>query len=262
MGKVITVFNVFSSKFSLAMFAVTLLAGCSGLVKQQGQIQPKQTTVEVSTVEKQSISNRSSPNIAQLVIDRLLQDAEIALSRDQLMTPSHRNALDKYKAVLLFDKSNTDALLGIGKVVTRYCELAQSSASKGQFGQAKVFLARAESIEPDMSVIATTRKFIAQTQRNFTQLVTLQNPVEKKNNSEISLSRPQLQNRAQSLADELQTIALEIRETDQYVLIVAPTDADGRWVYQEMKKAVPGYRLRGDIRRGKIPKIVLEAPLQ
>lgn len=261
MVRVIAGFKVISSKVCLAATVMAFLVGCSGVAKQSSSQAPhSQNSTPVNTGT--TVASSSSKSSKQMVIDRLLQDAEIALSRDQLMTPVHRNALDKFKAVLLFDENNADALLGIGKVVTRYCELAQSSASNGQFSQAKIFLSRAESIEPNLSVVTKTREFIAQTQRNFTQLVTLENPVEKKTANEIALSKRQLQSRAKNLAQELQSIALQVRETDQYVLIVAPTDSDGRWVYQEMKKAVPGYRLRGDIRRGQSPKIVLEAPLE
>lgn len=207
------------------------------------------------------VEANTKPVSSSQIVDRLLQDAQRALTRDQLMTPPHNNAFDKYKAVLLFDKNNTEALLGIGKVVERYCELAQSSAAKGNFKQAKIFLSRAESIEPNLSQVLKTREFIARAQKNFTQLITLENPTERQSDHEIALSRQDLQKRSKELASELKTIAQQVRQTDQYLLIVTPTDADGRWVYQEMKKAVPGYRLRGDIRRGKIPKIVLQAPL-
>jgi hypothetical protein len=63
------------------------------------------------------------------------------------------------------------------------------------------------------------------------------------------------------LSESLQALALKVQRNDNAIVIVSRSDAEGRWIYQEMKKALPGYRLRGDIRIGKIPKIVLQDPL-
>ena len=40
-------------------------------------------------------------------------------------------------------------------------------------------------------------------------------------------------------------------------VIVARNDAEGRWIYKSMQQAIEGYRLRGNIKMGKRPKVTL-----
>jgi hypothetical protein len=40
-------------------------------------------------------------------------------------------------------------------------------------------------------------------------------------------------------------------------MIIARTDVEGRWIYQKMRDAVPGYRVRGDIKLGNPPRVQL-----
>ena len=64
----------------------------------------------------------------------------------------------------------------------------------------------------------------------------------------------------------------QLREEDFYfqpnaasnslAMIIARTDVEGRWVYQKMREAAPGYRVRGDIKLGSPVRIILEPVAQ
>ncbi len=66
----------------------------------------------------------------------------------------------------------------------------------------------------------------------------------------------------ENIKNQLAALASRVQESKEYVLIYARNDAEGRWVYQQMREASEDYRLRGNIKRHKKPRIVLDAPLE
>ena len=55
----------------------------------------------------------------------------------------------------------------------------------------------------------------------------------------------------------LAEIADKLKATDSLAIIVARSDVEGRWIYQKMREAVPGYRVRGDIKLGSPVRVQL-----
>ena len=53
-------------------------------------------------------------------------------------------------------------------------------------------------------------------------------------------------------------IAQRIRQHQMRVIIVARDDSEGRWIYGQLRQAVPGYRVRGDIKLGNPPRLLLQ----
>ncbi len=56
---------------------------------------------------------------------------------------------------------------------------------------------------------------------------------------------------------KLTEIAKKLKATNSLAMIIARTDIEGRWIYQKMRDAVPGYRVRGDIKLGSPARIQL-----
>ena len=79
--------------------------------------------------------------------------------------------------------------------------------------------------------------------------------------NEFPLAEAALTAQSADVVDYLQAIARRARQEDESLLIVARSDAEGRWIYQQMRQAVQGYRLRGDIKLGKRPKVLLLPPI-
>ncbi|SDX63181.1 ExeA family protein [Thiocapsa roseopersicina] len=81
-------------------------------------------------------------------IDRLLTNAELALSNDRLMFPADDNAYGYYQDVLALDPSNDRARAGIQRIVKRYGELAGQSLRNGNRAAAARFVSRGLTLEP------------------------------------------------------------------------------------------------------------------
>lgn len=82
-------------------------------------------------------------------------------------------------------------------------------------------------------------------------------PVEDPNRSEFVLERRELQKRSARLQAELAGYADLIAARNSRITIEAPSDADGRWLYQRLNDRREDYRIRANFRVNKQPKITL-----
>ncbi len=62
------------------------------------------------------------------------------------------------------------------------------------------------------------------------------------------------------MMSQLGTIGELVRNYDATFLITARSDSEARWIYQVMREAVGGYRLRGNITLGSQPTIQVNIP--
>ncbi|MCV6626030.1 MAG: hypothetical protein OIF38_08030 [Cellvibrionaceae bacterium] len=195
------------------------------------------------------------PKVAE--IKTRLQAAEKALAANRLTIPSADNANDHYRAVLALDPNNQQAKSGLQMIPLRYVELARSYAGKSNVAKARTLLRRALKLDPNNVPVKTL----------LAELKPLPAVARAEANKSISrddnnyiIDPAALVQKSEQLAPYLQLIAQRARLEDLMAIIIAPTDADGRWIYQQMRQALPGYRLRGDIRRGRKPLVRLEVP--
>jgi hypothetical protein len=79
--------------------------------------------------------------------------------------------------------------------------------------------------------------------------------------NDFKLPKNDLSRRNQNIKQLLSEIAQQAKLRSMAFLIVARDDKEGRWIYGEMRKSVPGYRLRGNIERGSEPRISFEREL-
>lgn len=85
---------------------------------------------------------------ARTVLDHL-RAGKVALEAYRLTTPSDDNAYDHYQAVLDLAPNHPAALQGLYAVGTRYAWLARSQAEDGRIRQARGYVARGLSVQPD-----------------------------------------------------------------------------------------------------------------
>jgi len=95
----------------------------------------------------------SAPVPADDPIASLLADAERDLKALRLTTPAGNNAYDKYKQVLLLDKDNRAAIEGQLKITKRYLALVDKAVANQDVKQAKRYLSRVRSLNPDPGLI-------------------------------------------------------------------------------------------------------------
>jgi len=65
------------------------------------------------------------------------------------MSPKDNNAFDKYLAILKIDENNEEAKQGIQLVSDKYISLAYRAMETNKLNQAKKYLRKAGTIQPD-----------------------------------------------------------------------------------------------------------------
>jgi len=204
-------------------------------------------------VEAQAEAPKAAPDTSLA----LLAAAEKALAADRLMSPSHDNAYDRYRAVLMLRPGNEQAASGLQQVFLRYLALTRSALAKARWHQAETYLARANIVSPDHSLIKALASQLKE-QRSAQLRADAPN---KEDDTVFRLNAAQVARRDPGMLSQLRGIAERMKETGETMLIVSLSDVDGRWLYSQMKASVPGFRLRGDIRLGRKVKVVLRAPI-
>lgn len=182
---------------------------------------------------------------ARIIAD-MLYAARLAQEDNRLMTPPGNNAYDGYREVLEIDPENAVARQGITDIALRYIELADVAMNQAQYDNAASLLARGERVRPGLPEIAEARQRLA---------VARENKVET-----FELDPRGLSSQNAETQQQLAQIANYIREQGATFLINARSDAEGRWMYQVMREAVDGYRLRGNIAIAGTPTILVSPP--
>lgn len=177
----------------------------------------------------------------QRQIDELLGLAEQALDEDRLMLPADDNAFMWYKQVMELDELNPPAHWGMRQITQRYLELAEQAFAAAQPSRAEYLLNSA------LQVAATPQQVQLIRDKYRDQL----------KDKVFALPEADLQHRNPAIQQRLAEIANQAKDQSSRLLIVARNDAEGRWIYQQMRNAVDGYRLRGNIEVGQHPRIVL-----
>ncbi len=193
-------------------------------------------------------STESEEQRLQSRIAWLLLEAEEAALRQQLTTPEGDNALENYQAVLSLQSGNAEALRGLDRIVDSYLRWARQAASRGDTSKAQTYIDRARLVQPNSAKITA--------QQN--KLDSLE--VAELEPGEYAIDIRQLKGRDSSLASELGDIGKQVQQQGAVFLIVAPSDKDGRWIFQQMQEAATG-RLRGNIEIGARARVkVLQKP--
>lgn len=215
-----------------------VIVGCTtGEITQgkdavQGSLTQLQNHEPVITAESKRLEKQK----------RLLAHAKLMLNRDRLMVPAKDSAYFWYQQVLALDENNTQAHAGMENITQRYLQLAKKAFSQGDYDKVKWMLNGAEKISAPVKEIEKLRK-------------TYQRPASADN--EYRLEVKNLNARNDDLMNRLGQVTDKIIASQSRMLIVARNDAEGRWLYQQMRQLAKGYRVRGNIKIGSVPRIIL-----
>jgi hypothetical protein len=238
-----------------------LLLGCNGFRAEEPppDIEPPPGAETPEAV----VENTPAPPAAKRTVDdevrELLKDAEAALAADRLTTPVHDNAFDRFQAVLLLRPHNQQARSGLQQITVRYAAMIRRALARNQPEAARALAERAKLVDRDHPLLAELNAEIIVVQGH---LAARENALAGNADKEVLLNIQDLEQRNEALIEQLKSLAAQVRETEKSLLIVARDDAEGRWIYQRMSEGAPGYRLRGDIRLGRVPKILLLPPFE
>ena len=184
-------------------------------------------------------------NPALTRINTLLAQAERALSRKRLTTPLDDNAYYRYLQVLSLEPKNQAAQLGIQKIVETYLAWSIEAIEAGRYRRATDMLNKARSIDEQHPSIEALETRIARAQSS--------------RHDTFRLDQRTLTGRGDSLIGKLHEIGRSAEKQQARVRIVAATDADGRWIYQQLNAASLN-RIRATIELGRPPTITLTYP--
>ncbi|MCY3838385.1 MAG: hypothetical protein OXH09_07055 [Gammaproteobacteria bacterium] len=178
----------------------------------------------------------------------LLDTAERALADDRLLTPEDDSAYLYYQRASALAPNNPATKRGFERIVERYLQLAQLAMEREQWSHARFMLARAEYVDRSHTGIASIREQL-EALANAERLI-------------LRLDRTALRERTPATANELMEFGRHARSDNAWVSIRVPSDADGRWIYQQLSRS-PGEKLiRGRIEIGLPPQVtVLILPL-
>lgn len=178
---------------------------------------------------------------AESPIDRLLVAADLNYNNNQLTTPQDNNALQKYRMVLEQEPGNTEALDGINRIVEKYLAWARDHAEQGNISKARLYVARAETVDASHPNIGPVVNLINDREDQKTTLFTLRrDDVLTRNAARIAFD----------------TMAQHITRTRSFATIRAPDDASGRWIYQELNARVP-FRVEAAFEVKNTPSVLL-----
>lgn len=231
----------------IAVLAMAVwFVGCQNPARQS---EPPETTSQPSVpaevagtdLEEEARRERHRRRIADWLYEGLR-----AMREDRLMTPPDESAHAWFSRVLALEPDNELALEGIRDIAARYVELAELSARQGQFDNAERFLRRAALVDPDHPRIEAGRERLALERQRTHSVHPLDAGAVARQNAGPLLS--ELDRIEELLTGNMDSL---------YVLITAPNDDQGRWIYGLLRERLGVQRLPGDIEIGGQPSIRL-----
>ena len=176
-------------------------------------------------------------------IEALLLAARFAFEDGKVTWPPGDNALEGYNAVLEIDPANEGGQRGLERILEYYVGEAEAAARRDEFARARSMLDRARLINPSHPAITPMAR----------QVYMLSTAIR----DAYPLNRAQLTARSSALARRLEALGERARADNARVIIRARTDAEGRWIYQQMRKASGEPRIRAELTIGTPPRVEL-----
>ena len=191
----------------------------------------------------------------------LLREAEQALNNGNLLEPSHGNAYDRYQSVLILDKNNRKARAGLREILRRYSALVSDAAKNNRLRRADALLTQLSRFYPGNAEVKRQRQAVNKLRKKQEAPAVANAGKRVTSTEDIPLPTAPLDKRSDELLSLLSDIVVRLIESDESILIYARSDSEGRWIYSQMKRLSGGYRIRGDIRISKKPRISVLPPL-
>lgn len=246
-GKLSSLFKVCvpRTKMSLLLAASVLLAACA----QQRPASPPAVVTEPETIPSEEVIDAfviDEAERARRYVADILFEGMRALRSDRLMTPPENSAYHYFNRALALDPDNQIAKDGIRDIAARYLQLADLAGRQGQFDNAEGFLRRAAQVDNNHPGIEQASRRL-QSERQSTHSVT-------------RLNTRDVISRQASVVTQLRDLARVVADTNAFVMITAPNDELGRWMYMQIQDVLGDVRVRADIEIGEQASVRLVLP--
>ena len=248
--------------------AILLLSGCTGGMIQNtaSKSAPVYSASEPASVNSETVSETGLTSVAPAkqvigqaertrisLILELLDRADTAIKATRYAQPADDNAMIYYRRVLALQPGFEEAEQGLEKMVDRYLAWSNTALRQGRLEAAQDYLSLARLVEPSSSKVAQAAlslksKKVEGVKEGVNQVEDLRY---------TPLDKDQLRVRSQGLTKLLARVADTIRTENARVTIEAPTDSQGRWIYQQLNQRHEEYRVRANFRRVAQPGVRL-----
>ncbi|CAH0991454.1 hypothetical protein SIN8267_01560 [Sinobacterium norvegicum] len=243
----------------LVALMVVFLAAC-GAAPEKPQpsvpikLQPSKAELQQQSAERQ-----------RKWVAFMLMEADQAFERNRLMKPKGDNAYDRYRQILDIEPNNLAAKAGIKHISRRYLTLAKEAFDRGNVRSAQDYVYQSQKIDPNYAGARAMAAYIKQysppaTVNNSNKSVddgAVKAPMADSQYNEYLLDSGDLAAKNSAVDAQLDAISQLASQWQSRLLIVARNDAQGRWIYQQLKAKAEGYRFRANIEVGKLPRVVL-----
>lgn len=241
------------------VFTLSLLLTSCGLsnLRQVPVSSPSLAKAEPPVKEKSNSLSR-----------RLLNKAEELYDSGHFLSPAEDNAYIRFQALKMLEPSSEEAQAGLDAILIHEASLVKDMLAASKYSAAGRRIRELEQFFPEAATLSKLRVNLAQARERAKRKAQALAAASSRKKSASSAARAPdrmyldvagLDQQAPALIQQLESLAIKVSKSHQGVLIYARSDAEGRWIYQQMRKATPNYRIRGDIRIGK-PAIKLLSP--
>lgn len=231
------------------VFAVVLFTACS--LTNQKVVTP------ASPLPAVTVSVPVEPNLEQ----KLSASADRFFDAGLFLTPAEDNAYIRYRALQMLFPENTSAKSGLDAILVNEIDLVRRDLERSRLRAATQQVKYLFSLYPGSPLLVSLQRDIDNARRATRQRQPAATKNKKVDDGRIYLDIDALTQKNEKIIADLTVIAQQVKTADESIYIYARSDAEARWVYQTMRKALENYRLRGDIRIG-TPAIRKLPPLQ
>ena len=193
-----------------------------------------------------SAGTAAAPTAAELRaarVERLLLNAERAVDDGRLMPPAADNAYDAYRAALVLAPGNADALHGIERIVEGFIGDARRAVEQERWRAAESLLEQAASVDAKHPGLPSMRSQL--------------NNLRRAERRHLDLTAAAVRGRTPAAAAALAELGAHARQAAARVVIRAGSDAQGRWIYEQLNRAPGDRRIRGEIEIGSPPRVTV-----
>ncbi|MFT4997298.1 MAG: hypothetical protein ACJA0M_002281 [Chitinophagales bacterium] len=208
-------------RICLSFLLLILVSGCSMLVSDAVTHKPQ------------------SQQLAQVTL--LLAKANEAIERGRFVAPQFDNANGYYRQLLVLSPTNDQALAGIQNLAEILSLKAKQSLEVDRIQDYRVYTSWIRQIAPGSPLLAELKGL---------------DPARQDGGNSWAISSSDLAARNSSARKKIKQAALTAKAYASRVKIIAPTDADGRWIYQQMRVFADDFLFRSSFIIGDKPAIV------
>jgi len=216
------------TRLSLISLSLAVLSACQSTIPDKPSITP-------SVADTPTIRTKPNPRVTAL-----LDDAYRAFEEDRLTTPIEDNAYLKFLQVLSIEPLNGTANQGISEIVEKYLAWAILAVERKNYTKALSYVTKANSVDENHLNIKPVEKMIRGRQLASHKV--------------FGIDRQALQKRSTAVIEQLQSIAIQIEYHQAAIVISAPTDGEGRWIYQQLNYATEN-RIRATFELSSQPEV-------